>query len=713
MSSDSKTPAWPLKHLLYYALGEEDTLTGSEAKIVAYMEGADKRFVIPVYQRNYDWKIENCKQLYDDLVRVITMNRTSHFFGSIVSVVKDGEYSHHLVIDGQQRLTTVSLLSLAMYKLITNGIVEPASKSLPDRIMETILIDKYHDEEEKPCKLVPVKNDQEAYKRLFGDVAGYIPDSNMTINYEYFYDRIQKQEITIDKLFEAISRLVIINITLKQEDDPQLIFESLNSTGLALSEGDKIRNFILMGQPAKQQERFYTHYWNPIEKCTDYDVSSFVRDFLSVKQLSIPTMSKVYFTFKAYVEDLGEDMESLLQELLRYARWYEILLKGTGRQDALDNCIYRLNLLETTVTRPFFLEVLRLQSEGNLTPAEVTEIFHYAENYLFRRSVCSIPTNSLNKTFLMLHHEIVRYDGTKDNYVAKFKYALLSKTEVRRFPDDTEFTEALSVRQVYTKMKPKNKIYLLERLENNNTVEDKNIYRHFEQDTYSIEHIMPQQLTQAWINELGEDYAQIHETWLHRIANLTLTGYNSKYSNSSFAEKRDMEKGFKESGLRLNAWIGRQEHWGLRELEQRNQLLMQTALKTWPLPVTEYTPAQKQFDSCTLEDDTELKGRTIIRFAYMNIEQPVSTWIEMMEAVLKILHAEDKSVLFKLAYNADASNELSAYVSNTPDNLRFAMKIDDNIYVEQNTSTATKISMLRKFFKAYGADTEDLVFYLK
>ncbi len=686
-------------------------MTGSEAKIVAYMEGADKRFVIPVYQRNYDWKIENCKQLYDDLVRVVSNNRNSHFFGSIVSVVKDGGYSEHLVIDGQQRLTTISLLSLAMYKLMKNGVLKPASKSLPYRIMETILIDKYHDEEE--CKLCPVKNDQEAYKRLFGDESDYIPDSNMTINFEYFYDRIQNQEITIDQLYEAISRLVIINITLKQEDDPQLIFESLNSTGLALSEGDKIRNFILMGLPAKQQEKFYTSYWNPIEKCTDYDVSAFVRDFLSLKQLSIPTMSKVYVTFKAYVEGLGTDIESLLQELLRYARWYKILLKGTGLQDALDYCIYRLNLLETTVTRPFFLEVLRLQSEGKLAPAEVTEIFQYTENYFFRRSVCSIPTNSLNKTFLMLHHEIMRYDGTEDDYVAKFKYTLLSKTEVRRFPDDKEFTEALSVRQVYTKMKSTNKKYLLERLENNNTVEDKNIYRHLEQDIYSIEHIMPQQLTQAWISELGEDYEQIHETWLHRIANLTLTGYNSKYSNSSFAEKRDMEKGFKQSGLRLNAWIAKQEHWGLKELEERNQLLMQTALKTWPLPQTDYQPAQQQFDSCTLEDDTELKGRTIIRFAYMNIEQPVSTWIDMMEAVLKILHAEDKSVLFKLAYTQDASNELSAYVSNTPDNLRTAMKIDENIYVEQNNSTATKISMLRKFFKAYGADTEDLVFYLR
>ena len=686
-------------------------MKGSETKLVSYMQGSDKRFVIPVYQRNYDWKTENCKQLYDDLIKVIRRGRKSHFFGSIVSVHNDGEFNEYLVIDGQQRLTTISLLLLAMYNLMKNGVLTPEKGNLAEKIYKTYLIDEWQDDDTR-IKLKPVKNDRNAFGKLFDEESEHIPDSNLTINYNYFYSRIQKEEITLDELYEAVTKLEIINITLNQDDNPQLIFESLNSTGVALSEGDKIRNFILMGLPTKQQNDYYEKYWNKIEICTDYDVSMFVRDYLSVKQQLIPAMSKVYFTFKAYVEENGTEIEPLLQELLSYAKWYEILLKGNTADKELNACIYRLNRLETTVTRPFFLEVLRLQAAGKLSLAEVKEIFLYTENYLFRRTICDLPTNALNKIFLMLHREIIRYDGTDNSYLEKFKYALNSKSDRGRFPDDEEFVEAFATRPVY-QMNSKNKIYILERFENYGTVEVQNVYKQCDDGVYSIEHIMPQHLTPAWVKELGEDYEEIHEAWLHRMANLTLTGYNSKYSNNAFTEKRDMKNGFIDSHLYLNNWIGQQNHWGLAELEARNQMLMQRALKIWPLPITDFKPAEKQMDSYSLDDDVELSGRDIVRFGYKNTEQPVTSWIDMMEQVLKILHAEDKSVLSRLAYSKGETNDLDAYVSNKPQDLRNALEIDADIYVERNTSTSTKISMLRKFFKAYGANEEDLVFYLK
>lgn len=467
-----------------------------------------------------------------------------------------------------------------------------------------------------------------------------------------------------------------------------------------------------MGLPTKQQNDYYEKYWNKIEVCTDYDVSVFVRDFLSVKQQLIPAMSKVYFTFKAYVEENGTEIEPLLKELLSYAQWYEILLKGNTANKDLNSCIYRLNRLETTVTRPFFLEVLRLQATDKISLAEVKEIFRYTENYLFRRTICDLPTNALNKIFLMLHREIIRYDGTDNSYLEKFKYALNFKSDRGRFPDDGEFVEAFSARPVY-QMNSKNKTYILERFENYGTVEVQDVYKQCDEGVYSVEHIMPQHLTPVWVKELGEDYEVIHDTWLHRIANLTLTGYNSKYSNSAFVEKRDMKNGFIDSHLYLNNWIGQQGHWWLAELEARNQILMQRALTIWPLPVTEFKPAEKQVDSYSLDDDVELSGREIVRFGYKNTEQPVTSWIDMMEQVLKILHAEDKSVLSRLAYSRGASNDLDAYVSSKPQDLRNALEIDTDIYVERNTSTSTKISMLHKFFKAYGANEEDLIFYLK
>ena len=687
-------------------------MKGSETKLVAFMQGSDKRFVIPVYQRNYDWKTENCKQLFDDLKKVIKTHRKSHFFGSIVSVYNpDGENMEFQIIDGQQRLTTISLLLLAMYNLIKNGIMAAEQGNLADKIYRTYLIDEWQDDDTR-IKLKPVKNDQTAFGKLFDDETEHVKDSNVTINYRYFYERIQRQELTMDELFEAIRRLEIISITLNQDDNPQLIFESLNSTGVALSEGDKIRNFILMGLPTKQQNNFYEKYWNKIEVCTGYEVSAFVRDYLSVKQQSTPSLNKIYFTFKAYVEDEALETEGLLADLLAYAKLYEILLKGNTANRQLNACITRLNRLESTVTRPFFLEVLRLFTEGKLSIDDTASIFLITENYLFRRTMCELPTNALNKIFLMLHKEIVRYDGTDDNYLEKFKYALLSKRERARFPDDIDFAEAIDTRQVY-QMNAKNKLYILERFENAGTEEDKDVYRHLDDGTYSIEHIMPQHLTPVWVKELGEDYLQIHGIWLHRMANLTLTAYNSKYSNSSFADKKTMKDGYLQSGIRMNQRIAQKEKWGLAELEERSQYLIKQALEIWPTPVTSFKPREKQLDSCTLDDDINLSGRLIARFSYKNTEQPVTSWIDMFERVVKILHAEDQTVLSKLAYADAEAVDLAVYVSTNKAELRGSSEVEEGLYIEKNTSTWMKVSILRRLFKLYNVDPTELVFYLR
>lgn len=685
-------------------------MKGSECRLIEYMEGSKKRFIIPVYQRNYDWKAENCKQLFDDLIKVIKNHRKSHFFGSLVSVYEpSGRNTEFLVIDGQQRLTTVSLLFLAMYNLILQEKVTPSTPSLSQQIYEDFLVDKYQPQETR-IKLKPVKNDRKAFGKLFDSVDDHIRESNLTTNYDYFYNRIQKQEITIDELFDAICSLEIINITLNSDDNPQLIFESLNSTGLDLSEGDKIRNFILMGLPSKEQNDYYEKYWNQIEECTKYDVSSFLRDYLSVKQQAIPSQKKIYVTFKEYVELERLEAETLLIDMLAYAKRYQILLSGGTKDKALDGCIYRLNRLETTVTRPFFLEVLRLYDEHILDAAQVTDIFLTTENYLFRRTICDLPTNALNKIFLLLHREVIRYDGTENNYVAKFKYALLSKKERARFPDDDEFGTAFTERQIY-QMNSKNKIYILERLENYGTAEDKDIYSHCDDGIYSIEHIMPQHLTPSWIRELGDDYEQIHQTWLHRIANLTLTAYNSKYSNSSFAEKKAMKNGFEDSGIRMNTYIAKKENWTLAELEERSQYLLGRAVEIWASPATDYKPEKKQMDSYTLDDDAVLSGRLIARFSYKNIEQPVSSWVEMFQKVLQILYAEDKSIITKLAVSRD--DNIAFHFSMNEGNFTKSVEIGDGIYVWTNTSTQSKLSVLSRVFKLYNADPSDLVFYLR
>ena len=545
-------------------------MKGSEAKMIGFMEGADKRFVIPVYQRKYDWKTENCRQLYEDLKKIIRDNRSSHFFGSIVSqVVPNGSKIEYHIIDGQQRLTTVSLLLLAMKNLIHDKKVTAKESALDEQISQRFLISPWAEEGDK-IKLRPVKTDRDALSRLYGPEDDYDNASNLTINYKFFCDRILQQEVSVDDLYSAISKLEVISITLDSDDNAQMIFESLNSTGLALEEGDKIRNYILMGLEPKEQSRLYDSYWTKIEKCTANDVSGFFRDYLSIKQQITPTINTVYKAFKTYAEDLQLPIETLLTDLLRYARLFEKLRSGKSglSEQKLDDCLYRLNRLEIIVTRPFFMEVLRLNQDGKLNNKDVLQIFLITENYLFRRNICEVPTNALNKIFLNLNKEILRYDNTSDNYVAKFIYALRAKKDSGRFPDDEEFTAALANKQVY-QMRGKYKAYLFERFENYGTIETKDVFTHLDNNIYTIEHIMPQHLTPVWTEALGPDYAKIHETWLHRLANLTLTGYNPNLSNKSFTEKRDADVGgYKASGLKMNQKIATKDSWGLPELQE-------------------------------------------------------------------------------------------------------------------------------------------------
>ena len=691
-------------------------MKGSETLMLNFMEGADKRYVIPVYQRKYDWKMENCRQLYEDLKKIIVDGRDSHFFGSIVSsVVPDGSKIEYHIIDGQQRLTTVSLLLLAIKNLVASGKVTSAEDELDEQIAHRFLISPWAKEDDR-IKLRPVKSDRNALLGLFGSEEDYDLSSNLTINYQYFCDVILREEVTVDELFSAIWKLQIISITLDPSDNAQLIFESLNSTGLALTEGDKIRNYVLMGLPPKRQSEYYDKYWAKIEKCTENDVSGFVRDYLSIKKQLTPTINNVYRSFKEYADNSALPIEPLLEDLLRYARLYEKMLtcqSGLGEQK-LDDCLYRMKRLEIVVTRPFLLEVLRLKQDEKISTDDVLQVFLMVENYLFRRNICEVPTNALNKIFLNLNKEILRYDNTADNYVEKCGYALLSKRDSGRFPNDEEFTDALSNKQVYL-MRGKYKAYLFERFENYGTIETKDVYTHLDNNVYTIEHVMPQHLTPTWTEALGPDAADIHDTWLHRLANLTLTGYNPNLSNKDFKDKRDDEEsGYKNSGLKMNQRIAMKESWGLSELEERNEEMVALAKKIWSYPETSFVPAEKEFDSCTLEDENaELTGRDIVKYSYKNVEQPVSSWVDMFEHVVKYLHQQDRSVLTELAYNGSSSSDLGNYVSNTETGVRSALKIDDNIYFEKNTSTAWKMSVLRRLFALYDEDPMDLVFYLK
>ena len=692
-------------------------MTGQGKLLIQYLNSAEK-LIIPVYQRNYDWKEQHCHRLYEDLCNTIHQKKKHHFSGGSVSVSDPmGGTLDVLIIDAQQRITTATLLLLAMANLIKDGKVTLENEDLYATITKKYLADEINPKNRK-MKLKPIKGDQQAYEKLWGDPLSYEHASNVTQNYLYFYEQIQKQAISVDQLFDAVKRLQIIDISLTPpDDDPQLVFESLNSTGLDLNEGDKIRNFVLMNLSIEVQEEYYDTYWNPIEKYAGYDrqnntydVSAFIRDYLSIKLRRIPGMKDIYNAFRHYAEKHGEQTATLLADMLAYAKRYYQLLEGDSSfPSQLQASIYRLNRFESNVTRPFFMEVLRLKEENAIAIETVTAAFRTVEAYLFRRAICDLPSNALGKVFLTLCNDIRRLDGTYEHFIDKMRYILASKKEKASFPTDEEFAEGLRTKNIYA-MPSRYKAYLFERFENGDSAEYKAVYALLDKSEYTIEHVMPQKLNHAWHVELGERAEAIHDEWLHRLANLTLTAYNSQYSNASFQEKKAMKDGYLQSGIKMNQLIAQQEHWGLDALEARNAYMTQSAMALWLYVDTDYTPPEKQYDEFALDDDVSFTSKILIKYRFRGIEHEVKSWIEMYVAVLKQLHSENKTVLNYLA-DADEQVELSLHVARNSDAFRQSEQIDEHIYMWSQTSTQYKVTLLQRFFEKYGEDPANLVFF--
>ncbi len=615
-------------------------MKAKEKRFLHFLEGSDKHFVIPVYQRNYDWKKEHCTQLFDDLIDLSNTKRT-HFLGSIVSIYNDdGDDREYLIIDGQQRLTTISLLLLAIYKLIDENKVQ--TEISKEQIRDEYLINKYS-KDDKKIRLKPVKNDKNAFASLFKAKDDYIQDSNITVNFLYFYNRILTQEISVDELFFAIKQLIIVEIELKNgEDDPQLIFESLNSTGLDLTEADKVRNFVLMKETSVIQEKYYNDYWNKIEVNTNYGVSDFIRHYLTMKERIIPNKNKVYQYFKSYVNVNIENNEELLKDLLKYSIYFKKIIKSNYFNDKISKELSKINRLESVVTYPFLMELFEDYSNGLITESEFIQILQTITSFVFRRLICEVPTNALNKVFMVLGREIKKYEDYKEHYFEIFKRVITQKRLSQRFPDDEEFKSKIITKDIYN-FKNKNKLFLLEQLENFDNKERVDIENLVSTNELTIEHIMPQTLTPIWRENLGENHNKIHETYLNTLGNITLTGYNSKYSNKPFQEKRDMDKGFKESRLFLNNLLREIDEWNEEAIKKRAKHLRDRALKIWKFPTSSYELSTDGLKVFTLNDEDEnFTGERILSFSVMKDKQiNVTNWKSFFHKVCQILFELD------------------------------------------------------------------------
>ncbi|OJZ69946.1 hypothetical protein BRW65_21690 [Mycobacterium paraffinicum] len=546
------------------------------------------QFVVPIYQRVYSWQRSECEQLWSDIFRAGSYEKLgAHFTGSIVYVAKDQSTltssQPDLIIDGQQRITTVTLLLAALadrLDKLPEAERQPWEGFSPKKIRNRYLLND-DEEGERQYKLILSQSDKDA---LLAVIQGVEPNGDAPTrvidNYRFFREKLADPKLDLAVVCRGLDKLVVVDVTLTRNvDNPQLVFEAMNSTGRKLSQVDLIRNYVLMDLPPKEQEKLYANYWRPMELDFTDSVESrfdeFVRHYLTVKTGEIPRLGDIYEAFKDYAITLsaeGGTIETLVIELRQYARRYCAMALGVEKDEKLHRAFKDLDQIKAEVVYPFLLEVYSDYELRTISCDDFLEIVQMVSSYVFRRAVCRVPTNSLNKTFAAFHLSI-----RKGQYLESVKAHFLGLKSYRAFPSDGEFRTALVTTDLYNFRR---RSYFLRMLENHGRKE------HVTIEDYTIEHILPQneKLSKEWQAALGDDWQAIQQKYVHSLGNLTLTGYNSEYSDHPFVTKRDMKGGFKESPLRLNKGLGQLETWNVTEIEARAERLAKDALVIWPRP---------------------------------------------------------------------------------------------------------------------------------
>lgn len=544
-----------------------------ETKLSDFLNKQQVQYSIPLYQRTYSWRIEQCRQLWDDVMRTgRNESIAAHFIGPIVyieeSIYQVSKLSELLVIDGQQRLTTTMLILEALARRIGDGEVEGFSAVM---IRNSYLYNPYQSGERR-YKMVLSKTDKESLKAVVDHREDEVDQSlHIGKNFAWFVEMVDGlKDDEVAALCRGLNKLTIVDISLERGNDtPQRIFESMNSTGLDLSQADLIRNYVLMGLEKDEQDRLYDHYWRKMEEDfgqegyeRHFDV--FMRHYLTLQTKDIPTKRKVYKAFKTYADQ--KDVRNLVADVHRFARYYCAMALDREPEKALAKAFHDIRELNLDVAYPFLLRLYHDHERGQLAGPAFVETVRMIESYIFRRAVCRLPSGGHNKIILAIlkEYEVGGLDavrkhlrGLRDNY---------------RFPDNKEFNYEFANRWY-----PDSR-YWLYRIENNYRKE------YISKAEYTLEHIMPRTLTEEWKASLGPDYERIHDKYLPSPGNLTLTGYNPEYGNRPFAYKRDTEGGFRQSPLKLNRGLGSVTEWNESAIKHRATQLAKMAVKVWPFP---------------------------------------------------------------------------------------------------------------------------------
>ena len=586
-------------------------MKATEAKFLDFLRKSPQ-FVIPIYQRTYSWTERECRQLWDDIVRTGSNDAVSvHFVGSIVYIEKGLSQvisqSPLLVIDGQQRLTTVTLILEALARQL--GDSEPVDGFSAKKLRSYYLLNPLEDGE-RGFKLLLTQTDKASLLALVQQKAQPTDQSlRVTGNFAFFEEQVQNLGADLPALCHGLAKLVVVDIALsRDQDNPQLIFESMNSTGRELSQADLIRNFILMGLDQAHQTRLYEDHWRPMEVGFGQEgygshFDSFMRDYLTLKTGEISNVRAVYEAFKsqARTPDIAAaGVDALVADIHAFAGYYCAMALGKEADKKLAEAFRDLRELKVDVAYPFLLELYDDFANGRLESTDFEAAVRLVEAYVFRRAVCAIPTNSLNKTFATFGRAL-----QKDRYLESVQAHLLTLPSYRRFPGGKEFKREFVVRDLYNFPR---RSYWLRRLENDGRKERVPV------DEYTIEHILPQNenLSAKWRDELGPEWQRVQETWLHTLGNLTLTGYNAEYSDRRFSEKRDMKGGFRESPLKLNEGLSSLDKWDEAAIKDRAERLAAVAAGVWGVPslqaevLESYRPRGEKAAGYTVDDHPQL-----------------------------------------------------------------------------------------------------------
>ncbi|MFT9396957.1 MAG: DUF4268 domain-containing protein [Bifidobacterium psychraerophilum] len=599
-------------------------MDASPITLVSLITNTSQRFIVPVYQRPYSWDDEQCQQLWEDVLSIGRRAEGKHFTGSVVWI-QDGTMSAAgvnavLLIDGQQRITTLTLLLVA----------------LADYAREHAASDRRSDSESElhfSCEEIvatgflvsPFKKGEDHYRLTLsqGDratmrsIVDHLENPEVSIvegshrlieNLNWFRNHLRNLADP-NEIWDGIQRLEVVSISLAQgQDNPQLIFESMNSTGKDLSTSDLVRNYVLMGLPVERQNELYQNHWRKIEEtlgADSYDqvFDEFLRDWLTVVTAPAPLVSRdLYRVFKTYVETNGYDKDDnvidLLVEIRRFAGYYACIMQGAEEDAGLKHILDRMRALDVSVVNPLLMTMYEHHRQKAFPRGDFISMLRTVESYLLRRAVCDVPSNSLNKYFLSVIARLNDvFDSEDGNYREALEALLLSESgTARRIPDDREFKQALLTRDCYAFRRSN---YLLAGLENGKHPKDP---IDFSAGTYTIEHIMPQNALAhgEWKQMLGDDYQTVFDQNINRLGNLTLTAYNSELSDGSFAQKKERAiGGYRNEYLSLSSELHDASIWNEQAIASRTERLAREALSVWRMPalsnetITKYRPRKK------------------------------------------------------------------------------------------------------------------------